>query len=118
MFHYRRCAAGNTNVKRLEKLVAECPGSYIKAGMVSHGFGVNGEADNYEGKGKVKTPTRKVFSRWAAVLTRSHPMPRCVRARSATRRATTAAASRGPSASMATTRRRRCGRPTPTCCGS
>ena len=62
-------------MKRLEKLVAECPGSYIKAGMVSHGFGVNGEADNYEGKGKVKTPARKVFSRWAAVLTRSHPMP-------------------------------------------
>ena len=49
----RRCAAGNTNVKRLEKLVAECPGSYIKAGMVSHGFGVNGEADNYEGKGAI-----------------------------------------------------------------
>ena len=65
-------------MKRLEKLVAECPGSYIKAGMVSHGFGVNGEADNYEGKGKVKTPARKVFSRWAAVLTRSHPMPCCV----------------------------------------
>ena len=49
----RRCAAGNTNVERLEKLVAECPGSYIKAGMVSHGFSVNGEADNYEGKGKI-----------------------------------------------------------------
>ena len=105
-------------MKRLEKLVAECPGSYIKAGMVSHGFGVNGEADNYEGKGKVKTPTRKVFSRWAAVLTRSHPMPRCVRARSATRRATTAAASRGPSASAATTSKLRCGPHTRICSGS
>ena len=46
-------SAGNTNVSRLEKLCAECPGSFIKAGMVSHGFGVNGEADNYEGKGKI-----------------------------------------------------------------
>ena len=64
-------------MKRLEKLVAECPGSYIKAGMVSHGFGVNGEADNYEGKGKVKTPARKVFSRWAAVLTPDAPLRAC-----------------------------------------
>lgn len=43
----------NTNITRLERLVSECPGSYIKAGMVSHSFQVNYEADNYLGKGKI-----------------------------------------------------------------
>jgi hypothetical protein len=43
----------NTNISRLDELVAQCPGSFIKAGMVSHGFGVNGEADNYKGKGRI-----------------------------------------------------------------
>lgn len=43
----------NTAPPRLNILVNECPGSYIKAGMVSHGFSVNYEADNYETKGKI-----------------------------------------------------------------
>ena len=43
----------NTNSTRLSQLVRECPGSFIKAGMVSHSFQVNFEADNYEGKGKI-----------------------------------------------------------------
>ena len=46
-------SAGNTPWPRLEKLCAECRGSFIKAGIVSHGFGINNEADNYEGKGKI-----------------------------------------------------------------
>ena len=46
-------SAGNTPYPRIGQLCAECPGSFIKAGVVSHGFGVNGEADNYEGKGKI-----------------------------------------------------------------
>ena len=33
--------------------MGECPRSYIKAGMVSHAFQVNGEADNYLGKGRI-----------------------------------------------------------------
>ena len=43
----------NTEPSRLDVLVAECPGSYIKTGMVSHGFSVNYEADNYDAKGKI-----------------------------------------------------------------
>ena len=43
----------NTNVSRLDQLTAECPGSFIKAGMVSHSFSVNYEADNFLGKGKI-----------------------------------------------------------------
>ncbi len=43
----------NTHIDLLEKLLALCPGSYIKAGMVSHGFQVNFEADNYEEKGAI-----------------------------------------------------------------
>ena len=43
----------NPNASRLQKLVADCPKSYIKAGMVSHSFQVNYEADNYLGKGKI-----------------------------------------------------------------
>eukprot|EP01052_Picozoa_sp_SAG31_P040563 SAG31_NODE_5903_length_2264_cov_1.843880_2_plen_419_part_00 len=43
----------NTGVERLKQLVAECPGSYIKAGMVSHGFETNYEADNFVGKGTI-----------------------------------------------------------------
>ena len=46
-------AKNKTNVSRLQKLVADCPKSYIKAGMVSHSFQVNYEADNYLGKGKI-----------------------------------------------------------------
>jgi hypothetical protein len=43
----------NKGVEQLEQLVAECPGSFIKAGMVTHGYQVNDEADNYLGKGKI-----------------------------------------------------------------
>eukprot|EP00937_MAST-01D_sp_MAST-1D-sp2_P006900 g6900.t1 len=43
----------NTNVSRLQPLVKMCPGSFIKAGMVSHAFQVNYEADNLLGKGEI-----------------------------------------------------------------
>lgn len=43
----------NSNIDRLQQWINLCPGSFIKAGMVSHGFQLNYEADNYEGKGKI-----------------------------------------------------------------
>jgi hypothetical protein len=43
----------NTDVARLKQLIAMCPASYIKAGMVSHGFQTNYEADNFVGKGTI-----------------------------------------------------------------
>jgi hypothetical protein len=44
----------NKNDTFLTRLLAECPGSYIKCGMVSHSFQVNLiEADNYLGKGAI-----------------------------------------------------------------
>ena len=43
----------NSQIDNLDYFLSICPGSFIKAGMVSHGFQVNYEADNMLGKGAV-----------------------------------------------------------------
>ena len=43
----------NTNFSHTQTQFAKCPGSYLKAGSVSHGFQVNNELDKYETEGKL-----------------------------------------------------------------
>ncbi len=43
----------NDGIDQLTYQTAQCPGSFIKAGMVTHGFQVNYEYDNYFNKGKI-----------------------------------------------------------------
>ena len=43
----------NDNIEFLTYQTKNCPGSFIKTGMVTHGFQLTEEYDNYLGKGKV-----------------------------------------------------------------